>query len=136
MSCTYIPGNSHTSSIIGTFIYSSLISTYFFFVVSLGVGFELFSTLLGVGIYTFFFVILVHSSSSSDCDAGGERLVDPKLKAAYQWHSVVVAAIVVACVSITVIFIKESEGKNLYQSNLPTICVWPAMRKLQAYLFI
>jgi len=79
---------------------------------SLGILFELFSTLLGVGIYTLFFVSLVHSSSGSDCDVGGKRLVDPNLKAAYLWHSVVVAGIIVVCVSITVIFIKESEGKN------------------------
>lgn len=83
-----------------------------FFSISSGIGFELISTLLGVGIYTVYFLGLVGSSSSSDCDTGGRRVADPNLKAAYQWHALTVAAIIVLCVTVTVVFVRESPGEG------------------------
>ena len=86
-----------------------------------GIACELTGTLLAVGIYTAFFVGLVHSSDSSDCDSSGKRVVDPNLKAVYQWHAVTVAIVIVVCIGICVSFIKESQGTRKL-TNLDMDC--------------
>lgn len=70
--------------------------------------FEAVGTLIGIGVYTIYFVSLV-GSTPEDCD-GGERLPDPARRAVFQWMGFTLGLLTIACVSITVIGIKEQKG--------------------------
>ena len=80
---------------------------------SLGVCVELSGTVVGIGIFTAFYLGLVqlNSSASAGCNSSGQRVPNAQLRAAYQWHGLTVGLLIILCVFITVVSVKEEEGR-------------------------
>ena len=71
--------------------------------------FEIAGTLLGILVYTAYYVGMV-DASTSDCNNDGERKINTSRRAAYQWHGLTIAVIIVVCISVTTFTIKEQKG--------------------------
>ena len=76
-----------------------------------GICLELTGTVIGICIFTAFYLGLVQFSNVQQCEAG-QREPDPMIRAAYQWHALTIGILVVICFFITVVSIKEQEGKQ------------------------
>ena len=70
---------------------------------------EVIGTLIGILVYTVYYIGFV-GNQSNDC-SDGSRLQDPNKIAAYRWHALTLSLVIVTCVSVTVIFIREQKGR-------------------------
>ena len=77
---------------------------------SIGICFEQLGVLIGVYIFTGFYLGLVQFSESSDCD-NGQRVPDPQRRAVYRWHALTIGLLLVLCVLVTTITATEQKGK-------------------------
>ena len=82
----------------------------------LGMIFEVVGAAIGIGVYMFYFIALVDEDDEYDNCKGSEREPSDPERAAYRWNALTVSVIMVVCVSITVIFVKELEGSFLLSS--------------------
>ena len=76
--------------------------------VPVGMCFEVAGTLIGVLVYTAYYIGLA-SSSTADCDEG-ERVPDLDMRAAFRWHGLTLGILVVVFVFVTFIGVKEQNG--------------------------
>ena len=74
-----------------------------------GICFEQLGMIVGIYVFTGFYLGLVQFSSSSDCD-GGQRVPDPQARAAYRWHALTIAFLTVLCILITTLTAREQKG--------------------------
>ncbi len=77
----------------------------------IGMCCEVIGTLIGIVVYTIYYVGFVGSQSNQDCN-GGARIQNPDKIAAYRWHALTLSVVIVTCISVTVIFIREQKGKD------------------------
>ena len=69
--------------------------------------FEVAGTILGVFVYTAYYLGLV--SAPDECN-DGERLPNISHRAAYRWHGLTLAVLIVIFVFVTFIGVREQEG--------------------------
>ncbi len=81
--------------------------------------FEVAGTIIGVFVYTAYYLGLV-SSSTADCD-DGQRVPDYELRAAYRWHALTLGILTVIFVFVTFIGVREQKGAYQLLPNL--VCV-------------
>ncbi len=77
--------------------------------------FEVLGTILGILIYTAYFVGFVGDSSEQRCE-GGVREPDENQRRAYRYHAVTLGVIVIVCTTITFLGVREQKG--MFHSNL------------------
>ena len=70
--------------------------------------FEVAGTVIGIFVYTAYYLGLV-TSSTQDCDSG-ERVPDSDERAAFRWHGLTLGILVVVFVFVTFIGIAEQKG--------------------------
>ena len=68
--------------------------------------------MVGVFVYTAYYLGLVGSSNSGCEGEGGKRQSDPDLRAAYHFHSLTLGLITVACIFTTFITVREQKGES------------------------
>ena len=71
--------------------------------------FELSGVAVGVLIFTAFYVGLVQFSVSEECHAG-LRVPDPQTRAAYRGHGLTIALLLVICLLVTLVSVREQKG--------------------------
>lgn len=59
-------------------------------------------------IFNVFYSALAHPSKGCNM---GKRVPDPQTRAAYQWHALTIAVLIVVFVIITVTVVREQKGK-------------------------
>ncbi len=69
--------------------------------------FEVSGTILGVFVYTVYYLGLTEVADS--CDSGG-RKPNQSLRAAYQWHGLTLGVLTVVFVFVTFIGVREQKG--------------------------
>lgn len=79
-----------------------------------GICVEQIGTMLGVYIFTAYYLGLVQFSDSSDCGGTGKRKPDPIKRAAYRWHALTIGVLVVVCVFTTFITVREQKGTKIW----------------------
>ena len=77
--------------------------------------FEVAGTLLGILIYTVFYLGFVSTTDSEEC-VSGERVPEPLKRAAYRYHGLTVGVLIFLCILVTFLGIKEQKGA-LYESS-------------------
>ena len=87
---------------------------------SIGMCFEVGGTIVGVFVYTAYYLGLV---TQSDVCEDGRRLPDPNLRAAYRWHALTLGVILLFCISTTVIGVREQKGMYVYRGGWRYACV-------------
>ena len=74
-------------------------------------------TLLGILIFTGYFIGFVGSGSGDNCDSG-EREPDPAERRAYRYHGITFAVLVVVFIATTFIGIREQKGRGVVDGEL------------------
>ncbi len=87
-----------------------------------GMCFEVLGVILGVGIYTFYFVGFVETTEEEEC-GGATREPNENQRRAYLYHAITVGVILIACILTTFLGVREQEGA--YKKSKPDPCLIP-----------
>ena len=71
--------------------------------------FEVAGTLLGIAVYTVFFVSLVHDKKD-DCD-DGDRQPDPEMRATFRYHALTLGILTFFFILTTFLGVREQQGQ-------------------------
>ena len=74
--------------------------------------FEVLASILGVGIYTIFFVAFVHVQDKGEGCDNGQREPDIGHRRAYRYHALLLGILIVICVFTTFIGVREQKGNR------------------------
>jgi Na+/melibiose symporter-like transporter len=73
--------------------------------------FEVGGTMVGVFVYTGFYLGLV-GTSKSGCEAGSDRKSDPTLRASYHFHALTLGIVTIVSLLITTVTVREQSGES------------------------
>ncbi len=76
-----------------------------------GMCFEVMGTILGILVYTAYYIIFVGDRNEQKCD-DGEREPDQSERTAYTSHSITLGIILIICIIITFLGVREQQGLN------------------------
>ena len=76
-----------------------------------GMCFEILGTVIGVFVYTMYYLGLANSSTDSCQRSSEEREPDSSLRAAYRWHGLTLGCFAIIFVFVTFITVREQSGE-------------------------
>ena len=73
--------------------------------------FEVAGTLLGILVYTVFFISFVGNREEEECN-DGERQPDESMRRTFRYHALTLGIVIFLCILTTFLGVREQEGIN------------------------
>ena len=84
--------------------------------------FEVIGTILGIVVFTLYYVLFVQDTKEERCEEG-EREPDQSERRAYRYHALTLGIILIACIVTTFLGVREQKGGVRLLASAVGLCI-------------